>query len=80
MDLVLTVSCYYYCLLDSGPDDPISQPSNRGNKLRENANNVREGALGYVNYEQSYKQVGPFLVLPGCCLRRIQRTDDDRWT
>ncbi|PTU22402.1 hypothetical protein P175DRAFT_0514489 [Aspergillus ochraceoroseus IBT 24754] len=40
----------------SGPDDPISQPTNRGNKLHANANFVREGALGYVHSEQLYKQ------------------------
>jgi hypothetical protein len=41
----------------SGPDDPISQPTNRGNKLRSNARFVREGAMGYVNSEALYKQV-----------------------
>ncbi|CEN62100.1 hypothetical protein ASPCAL08739 [Aspergillus calidoustus] len=40
----------------SGPDDPISQPTNRGNKLRSNARFVREGAMGYVNSDALYKQ------------------------
>lgn len=42
---------------DSGPDDPITQPTNRGNKLRANAKYVREGALGYINAENFYKEV-----------------------
>jgi hypothetical protein len=42
---------------DSGPDEPITQPTNRGNKLRANAKYVREGALGYIHPEQFYKQV-----------------------
>ncbi|KAE8147251.1 RXT2-like protein [Aspergillus avenaceus] len=42
--------------LFSGPDDPITQPTNRGNKLRTNAKHVREGALGYVHPEDLYKQ------------------------
>ncbi|KAE8354448.1 RXT2-like protein [Aspergillus coremiiformis] len=40
----------------SGPDDPIAQPTNRGNKLRTNAKHVREGALGYIQPEDLYKQ------------------------
>ncbi|RAH82053.1 hypothetical protein BO86DRAFT_361774 [Aspergillus japonicus CBS 114.51] len=40
----------------SGPDDPITQPTNRGNKLRANAKFVREGALGYIHPEDLYKQ------------------------
>ncbi|EAW22962.1 RXT2 domain-containing protein [Aspergillus fischeri NRRL 181] len=40
----------------SGPDEPITQPTNRGNKLRANAKYVREGALGYIHPEQLYKQ------------------------
>ncbi|PWY83316.1 hypothetical protein BO94DRAFT_520137 [Aspergillus sclerotioniger CBS 115572] len=40
----------------SGPDEPISQPTNRGNKLRANSNFVREGALGYIHPEKLYKQ------------------------
>lgn len=43
--------------LDSGPDDPITQPTNRGNKLHTNSNFVREGALGYIHPEELYKQV-----------------------
>ncbi|KAF7163351.1 hypothetical protein CNMCM5623_008329 [Aspergillus felis] len=38
------------------PDEPITQPTNRGNKLRANAKYVREGALGYIHPEQLYKQ------------------------
>ncbi|RJE25652.1 hypothetical protein PHISCL_02045 [Aspergillus sclerotialis] len=41
---------------DPAPDDPITQPTNRGNKLRENAKFVREGALGYIHPEEYYKQ------------------------
>jgi hypothetical protein len=41
----------------SGLDEPITQPTNRGNKLRANAKYVREGALGYIHPEQLYKQV-----------------------
>ncbi|ODM21721.1 hypothetical protein SI65_02565 [Aspergillus cristatus] len=40
----------------SGPDDSITQPTNRGNKLKANAQYVREGALGYINSEEFYKQ------------------------
>ncbi|PYH64869.1 uncharacterized protein BO88DRAFT_408181 [Aspergillus vadensis CBS 113365] len=40
----------------SGPDDPITQPTNRGNKLHTNSNFVREGALGYIHPEELYKQ------------------------
>ncbi|PYH95862.1 hypothetical protein BO71DRAFT_482597 [Aspergillus ellipticus CBS 707.79] len=40
----------------SGPDDPITQPTNRGNKLRANASFVREGALGFIHPEELYKQ------------------------
>ncbi|KAJ0424531.1 RXT2-like protein [Aspergillus carlsbadensis] len=40
----------------SGPDDPITQPTNRGNKLRSNARFVKEGAMGYVHSEALYKQ------------------------
>ncbi|RAL00252.1 RXT2 domain-containing protein [Aspergillus ibericus CBS 121593] len=40
----------------SGPDEPITQPTNRGNKLRANSNFVREGALGYIHPEELYKQ------------------------
>ena len=47
-------------LPDSGPDDAITQPTNRGNKMRANAKYVREGALGYINAEEFYKEVcGP---------------------
>ncbi|KAI2790454.1 hypothetical protein POX_d05970 [Penicillium oxalicum] len=41
---------------DSGPDDAITQPTNRGNKMRANAKYVREGALGYVNAAEFYKE------------------------
>ncbi|KAL4814027.1 RXT2-like protein [Aspergillus spinulosporus] len=40
----------------SGPDDPITQPTNRGNKLRGNARFVKEGAMGYIHAEGLYKQ------------------------
>ncbi|KAL4987550.1 RXT2-like protein [Aspergillus falconensis] len=40
----------------SGPDDPITQPTNRGNKLRGNARFVKEGAMGYIHAESFYKQ------------------------
>ncbi|KAF9887453.1 hypothetical protein FE257_010170 [Aspergillus nanangensis] len=40
----------------SGPDDPITQPTNRGNKLQANAQFVREGALGYIHPDELYKQ------------------------
>ncbi|KAJ5086356.1 hypothetical protein NUU61_007663 [Penicillium alfredii] len=41
---------------DSGPDDPIAQPTNRGNKMKANAEYVREGAMGYINSEDFYRQ------------------------
>ncbi|KAJ5698447.1 hypothetical protein N7462_000452 [Penicillium macrosclerotiorum] len=41
---------------DSGPDDAIIQPTNRGNKMKANAKYVREGALGYINAEEFYKE------------------------
>lgn len=44
----------------SGPDEPITQSTNRGNKLKANAEYVREGALGYINSEELYKQVDWF--------------------
>lgn len=44
-------------LPDSGPDDAITQPTNRGNKMRANAKYVREGALGYIHAEEFYKEV-----------------------
>ncbi|KAL2815423.1 RXT2-like protein [Aspergillus cavernicola] len=40
----------------SGPDDPITEPTNRGHKLRANARYVKEGAMGYVHSEGLYKQ------------------------
>ena len=46
-----------HALSDSGPDDAITQPTNRGNKMRANAKYVREGALGYINAEEFYKEV-----------------------
>lgn len=42
---------------DTGPDDPITQPTNRGNKMRANAKYVREGAMGYINAEDFYREV-----------------------
>ncbi|KAJ5995706.1 hypothetical protein N7481_002683 [Penicillium waksmanii] len=41
---------------DSGPDDPITQPTNRGNKMHANAKFVSEGAMGYINAEEFYKE------------------------
>ncbi|KAJ5420089.1 hypothetical protein N7465_002608 [Penicillium sp. CMV-2018d] len=41
---------------DNGPDDPIMAPTNRGNKMHANAKYVSEGALGYINAEDYYKQ------------------------
>ncbi|KAL4789883.1 RXT2-like protein [Aspergillus venezuelensis] len=41
---------------NSGPDEPTTQPTNRGNKLRGNARYVKEGAMGYVHAEGLYKQ------------------------
>ncbi|KAL4759588.1 RXT2 domain-containing protein [Aspergillus foveolatus] len=40
----------------SGPDDPITQPTNRGNKLRGNARFVKEGAMSYIHAEGLYKK------------------------
>lgn len=42
---------------DTGPDEAITQPTNRGNKLRVNARYVHEGALGFSNPRDFYKQV-----------------------
>ncbi|CAI7582874.1 unnamed protein product [Penicillium glandicola] len=41
---------------DNGPDDPIMAPTNRGNKMHANAKYVSEGAMGYINAEDYYKQ------------------------
>ncbi|CAG8176889.1 unnamed protein product [Penicillium salamii] len=41
---------------DNGPDDPIMAPTNRGTKMHANAKFVSEGALGYINGENFYKQ------------------------
>ncbi|KAJ5281927.1 hypothetical protein N7478_007299 [Penicillium angulare] len=41
---------------DTGPDEPIMQPTNRGNKMKANAKHVREGALGYINTEEFYRE------------------------
>ncbi|KAK2772692.1 hypothetical protein FQN53_004471 [Emmonsiellopsis sp. PD_33] len=43
--------------LAAGVDDPITQPTNRGNKLRQNAQYVHEGALGYTDGEKFYRKV-----------------------
>ncbi|KAJ9317266.1 hypothetical protein DTO271D3_2556 [Paecilomyces variotii] len=40
----------------SGPDSPITQPTNRGNKLKANAQYVHEGVLGYTNPQAMYKE------------------------
>lgn len=65
---------------DSGPDDPISQPTNRGNKMRANAEYVREGALGYINAEEFYREVRGTSCGEGsqglpALLRRIRRLE-----
>ncbi|KAJ5809140.1 uncharacterized protein N7503_001358 [Penicillium pulvis] len=41
---------------DSGPDDPIMQPTNRGNKMKANAKYVREGAMGFIHAEEFYRE------------------------
>ncbi|KAI9367706.1 RXT2-like protein [Aspergillus egyptiacus] len=41
---------------NSGPDDQITEPTNRGHKLRANAKYVKEGSMGYVHAEGLYKQ------------------------
>jgi hypothetical protein len=49
------------CLLvDTPPDDPITQPTNRGNKLKANATYVHEGALGFSNPHELYKEASSF--------------------
>lgn len=57
-------------LLDSGPDDPIAQPTNRGNKMKANAKRVREGAMGYINSEDFYRQVRGLGLEPRGVFRR----------
>jgi hypothetical protein len=42
---------------DTGPDEPITQPTNRGNKLRANAKYVHEGVLGFTHPQELYKEV-----------------------
>ncbi|KLJ12743.1 hypothetical protein EMPG_09479 [Blastomyces silverae] len=42
--------------LVTGVDDPITQPTNRGNKLRINAEYVHEGALGYMDGLEFYRK------------------------
>lgn len=48
-------------------------PTNRGNKMHANAKYVSEGALGYINAEEYYKQVRCLRIIkepisgPGCC-------------
>ncbi|KAL1957870.1 hypothetical protein VTO42DRAFT_5435 [Malbranchea cinnamomea] len=41
---------------EAGRDDPISQPTNRGNKLRANSQYVREGTLGVMNGREFYRK------------------------
>jgi hypothetical protein len=69
----------YHPLLDSGPDDAITQPTNRGNKMRANAKYVREGALGYINAEEFYKEVRgalPDKTAAGACWLRCAYLED----
>ena len=77
LSFLLTVrSC-----LDSGPDDPITQPTNRGNKLHTNSNFVREGALGYIHPEELYKQVisTPAAIESSLFLGAlVDQSDDDK--
>ncbi|EGE79648.1 hypothetical protein BDDG_02589 [Blastomyces dermatitidis ATCC 18188] len=40
----------------TGVDDPITQPTNRGNKLRINAEYVHEGALGFMDGLEFYRK------------------------
>ncbi|KGM92583.1 uncharacterized protein PADG_11415 [Paracoccidioides brasiliensis Pb18] len=42
--------------LATGVDDPITQPTNRGNKLKLNAQYVHEGALGCMNGVEFYRK------------------------
>ncbi|PGG99130.1 hypothetical protein AJ79_08694 [Helicocarpus griseus UAMH5409] len=42
--------------LATGVDDPITQPTNRGNKLRLNAEYVHKGALGYLDGQEFYRK------------------------
>lgn len=48
-------------------------PTNRGNKMHANAKYVSEGALGYINAEDYYKQVRD---LPICRSRGLGRCGD----
>lgn len=68
---------------DNGPDDPITQPTNRGNKMRANAKYVREGAMGFINVEDFYREVRGSRVEQGSMKEpalswRIRRTETDR--
>ena len=63
----------------TGPDDPITQPTNRGNKLKTNATHVREGALGYINSEELYKKVDLLPLSPQNILpqnRSVERKEE----
>lgn len=62
-------------LLVSGPDSPITQPTNRGNKLKANAQYVHEGVLGYTNPLAMYKEVSCSLSLVFSLGRRMQARD-----
>lgn len=53
----LTDDFFFSSRAVTGPDEPITQPTNRGNKLRANAQYVREGALGYARPQEQYKEV-----------------------
>lgn len=71
-----------HSLPDSGPDDAITQPTNRGNKMKANAKYVREGALGYINAEEFYKEVcgchwafGPRGRCPRCASLKDTKTN-----
>ncbi|KAJ5909084.1 hypothetical protein N7495_001766 [Penicillium taxi] len=57
-------------LTDAGPDDPITQPTNRGNKMKANAKYVSQGALGHINGEEFYKEKVEHAGYKRCILQR----------
>lgn len=65
-------------LADSGPDDPIMQPTNRGNKMKANAKYVREGAMGFIHAEEFYREVCYSLgtAPPRAQMWRLERLED----
>lgn len=65
----LTAIDWFDFYSESGLDDPITQPTNRGNKLRANAKYVHEGALGCRNGKEYHRKVRESLP---ACLHQIQ--------